>query len=367
MSAISGELQAMDLADLMGWMARRAKTGTLHLSWRSTHKKLVVREGRLDGSASNDPREVLGQFLVRDGLISEQQLFEALLQQETDRRRLGSILTSKGLLTTDQLTQSLRETAEETVYGAFLWPEGRFEFRTWEGAPTAQALGLDLAPLIQEGSWRQAEWLRMLETLPSLDVTFRLKRGAAPPIDADARRLVELAKSGHNLTRMSLETRRSPFETAAHLLALCEQKVLEVDPTVREDTTGDVVTAIEQFHKTAALRLQEGRLDAALGAYENVLALDPLNQAAKKGVVEVAEARQRERVGRKVPLDKVPVLRVTAMSLTKLSFDPQEGFVLSRINGEWNVRSILKLCPLPEEQALAIFARLLEQNVIELK
>ena len=35
--------------------------------------------------------------------------------------------------------------------------------------------------------------------------------------------------------------------------------------------------------------------------------------------------------------------------------------------GEWDVRSILKLCPIPEEDALMIFARLLERSVIELR
>ena len=55
------------------------------------------------------------------------------------------------------------------------------------------------------------------------------------------------------------------------------------------------------------------------------------------------------------------------LTLTKENFDPLEGFVLSRVNGQWNVRSILQLCPIPEEDALLIFARLMERHVIELK
>ena len=41
--------------------------------------------------------------------------------------------------------------------------------------------------------------------------------------------------------------------------------------------------------------------------------------------------------------------------------------MVSRVNGEWDVRSILKLCPMAEEDALMIFARLLERGVIELR
>ena len=48
-------------------------------------------------SSSNDPRETIGQALVRDGLISEEALFRALLKQERpDKRRLGEILIADG-------------------------------------------------------------------------------------------------------------------------------------------------------------------------------------------------------------------------------------------------------------------------------
>ena len=45
----------------------------------------------------------------------------------------------------------------------------------------------------------------------------------------------------------------------------------------------------------------------------------------------------------------------------------READSLSRINGQWDVRSILKLCPMPELDALSIFARLLDRKIIELQ
>src|SRR6185295_19875624 len=105
----------------------------------------------------------------------------------------------------------------------------------------------------------------------------------------------------------------------------------------------------------------------ALRAYEEVLSLDRLNQNAKKGLIAVIEAKGRERTLKAVPQDKVPGMTMDFAALTKENFDAQEGFVLSRINGQWDVHSILKLCPMPEEDALTIFARLLERRVIELR
>ena len=113
--------------------------------------------------------------------------------------------------------------------------------------------------------------------------------------------------------------------------------------------------------------MEERRYDAALELYEEVLALDRLNQHTKKGQLALHAARRKERAFRAVPLYKVPAVCVDFATLTRESFDPQEGFVLSRVNGAWDVQSILKLCPIAEEDALLIFARLLERGVIELK
>ena len=124
--------------------------------------------------------------------------------------------------------------------------------------------------------------------------------------------------------------------------------------------------AIKGLLAEGAKQLSERRYDQALEAYERVLTLDRLNQNAKKGLVAAIEGRDRERTMKKVPLDKVPRLTMDMASLTRQNFDPQEGFVLSRVNGMWDVGSILKLCPMNESDVLLIFARLLERKVIEL-
>ena len=150
------------------------------------------------------------------------------------------------------------------------------------------------------------------------------------------------------------------------LAGLCDQGVLKAGHVETGAPEGDPVGIIATLLAAAEMRIREGRFDAALEAYERVLALDGLNQAAKKGLLAVAAARQKAKVASRIPLDKVPALRLTAMALAQQHFDPQEGFVLSRINGSWDVRSLLKLCPMPEEDVLLIFSRLLERRVIEL-
>jgi len=133
--SFAGDLHTVDLTDLLSWINNRKKMGTLRLQRRATQKRLAFQKGRLQSSWSNDPRESLGQVLVRDQLLSEQALFEALVRQEKEGRLLGGILVSQGLLAESQLTRALREKAEEVVYDLFLWPDGRFDLRTISRCP----------------------------------------------------------------------------------------------------------------------------------------------------------------------------------------------------------------------------------------
>ena len=60
----------------------------------------------------------------------------------------------------------------------------------------------------------------------------------------------------------------------------------------------------------------------------------------------------------------VPVLNRPMEELVGFSFTPNEAFVLSRINGLWDVRSIAKISPFPETEVLRVFQKLEDGGVI---
>ena len=362
-----GELKTLPLTDIFDWIARRMRTGILELKRRSTEKRLTFREGLLHSSFSNDPRETLGQALVREGLVKEEQLFTALLKQEKEGKRLGQILVGDGILTEGDLKRTLRKNAEEIVYELFLWPDGRFDFRAEDVPKDARiSLDIEIPYVLEEGHHRRLAWDRLKKKFPSSDIIFKVLKEAPGIDDPGQWKILALAATGKTLAGLALETRRSELETALLLEGLMDMGALEVAEG-RPGEGSDPVGAIQALLQRGERRLNEGRYNAALEAYEAVLALDFLNQQAKKGVVAVGEARKRERAARTVPLDKVPILLIGQMALIQQSFDSQEGFLLSRINGQWDVQSILKLCPMPEVDALAIFARLLERKIIAMQ
>jgi len=220
--------------------------------------------------------------------------------------------------------------------------------------------------VILEGIRRVDEWQRIKAVFPSMETTVKVKGPPPPGAEATEKQLLALAAAGKSLAEISLELRRSEFETASLVYEMHGRGVVLVGEVRTEAQGSDPVGAIQGLLTLAYQRLQEKRYDSALKAYEDVLALDRLNQNAKKGLIATMEARQRERQLHTIPRDKIPVLAVDVLTLTRQNLDPQEGFVVSRVNGQWDVQSILKLCPMGEDDTLLIFARLLDRKLIRL-
>jgi hypothetical protein len=366
--SFAGDLTTFDVFDLLAWVHGRRRSGSLVMTRLSTRKYLVFRDGALQWSKSNDPRETIGQALIRERLITEEALFTALLKQETDRRRLGQILVGDGILTEAQLMKSLAANAQALVHDLCLWPDGSFEFDDTEVPPESPSdLRIDLRPLLEEGRHRRQRWQKLRQQFPTGEMTFKTLGDPAQVTNPARRQVLTLAADGKTLAAISLETRRPLYDTTLLLAGLADEGLLVAEAVGTDAAETDPVGMIGKTLDAAAARLSEGRFDAALEAYERVLALDGLNQEAKKGLLTVSDTRRKAKVARKIPLDKVPYLKLGAVQLAQQEFDPQEGFVLSRVNGQWDVQSILKLCPLPEDDALLIFKRLCERKVIDLR
>ena len=367
--SFAGDLETFDIFDLLAWVNGRKRSGTLVMTRLSTRKRLAFRQAGLQWSNSNDPRETIGQALVRERLITEEALFTALLKQETDKRRLGEILIGDGFLTEEQLMKPLRSNAEAHLHDLFLWPDGKFDFDD-KAVPkdTPSDLRIALRPILDEGRHRRERWRKLRERFPTGEMTFKASGGGEEITNPARRQVLELASEGKTLGAISLEARRPQYDTALLLAGLLDEGRLAIDTIETDVEETDPVAMITTLLAAAEMRLRQERFDSALEAYERVLAFDGVNQAAKKGLVTVSEARQKARDAKKVvPLDKVPILMLGSVALSQQQFDPQEDFLLSRINGHWDVRSLLKLCPFPEEEALVIFNRLWEHKVIDLR
>ena len=130
--SITGNLKTMQLAELLQWLAQSKKTGTLVIDDGRVTKRIFFRSGRIISSASTDPKEHLGHFLVSHGLITEQELAKAVEMQERTKMLLGKILVTIGAIEEQVLHRLLRLKAEESLYDLFTWATGEFRFHDGE-------------------------------------------------------------------------------------------------------------------------------------------------------------------------------------------------------------------------------------------
>ena len=360
---LKGELGTMALSDILQWISQGHKTGTLHISRGAVEKRISFSSGVIHSSWSNDPRESLGQFLVRERLVTEEQLFRTLLRQETENRPLGELLVGDGPLKDEELVHMLSLQTEDMIYDLFHWSEGQFDFRDGEIEKDAPfPVDLNVTGVIMEGIRRIDEWDRMRSVIPSTESTLRATGQPETPQDHE---VLLLCSEGKTVTEIAFAIRRTVFDTTTLLFQMYQEGLIEVEePGIPVDSV-ETLQRINIELATGRSAADAGDFDTALKSYEVVLKLDPLNQHAKKGLIVSIDGRGRTRSLRLVPRNKVPRLLLSLSELTAEKFDPREGFVLSRVNGEWDVQSILKICPMPEDEAMLIFSRLAERNVID--
>jgi serine/threonine protein kinase len=370
--SLAGSLDTMHLADLLQWCAIKEKTGTLRVRHGPIEKRLYFRDGTLFSSTSNSPRETLGQLLIRSGHINEEQLFTALVEQEQIKQPLGWILISKGLLSQSELQDLLQLKCEESIYDCFLWTDGEFVFEDHQVPEKVPAsFSLDMSHVIQEGIDRMEKWDHIRERFPSRLTTFSLNQVALDSLDEgelteEDRRILDLIEKDKNLAEIALELHAVDFYAAERLLALCERGCIFVAKVPKELPYEREVEKLRKRLAEGLKSFQQGEHAKALRAFEAALKIDPQSKAnlfvdKLAGMVEDANAIK------KVPREGVPVVRIPLEELEQLSITPQEGFVLSRISGDWDIRSILKICPLGELEVLKIIKGLLDKRIIELK
>jgi hypothetical protein len=95
--------------------------------------------------------------------------------------------------------------------------------------------------------------------------------------------------------------------------------------------------------------------------------LDPSDGRPRDALHEAEERLRETLVADGIEPNRVPVLKIPLDRLTSFNFTPNEGFVLSRINGNWDVKSIVKISPIREMEVLLAFKKLFADGVIEWK
>jgi hypothetical protein len=376
---LSGNLRTMLPGDLLQWLSLGQKTGTLVITNKRVEKKIFFRTGRVISSASNDPREYLGQFLMSHGYLTEPELKKAMEVQVQSGILLGKILVMIDVISEKDLQRLMRLKAEEEIYDIFLWSDGEFYFIDNE-LPQMEMIPLqvDVTGIMMEGTRRVDEWQRIREIVANDAVVPTPIREIDPTDLEEHELLIARAIDGkRSIAEIVLETRSSEFTVSSTVGTLVRQgSIFVVDPTREVKSLSDTgPTPKVEFNEDDEIQsLLTGAQNALRGkdfektqrllrAAQNLDPNHPKVRSAIKGAETVILGDLRNQG---LSESKVPKVARSLDEITQMNFSPNEGFILSRINGQWDIGSLIKISPIRETDAMLIFHKLWKDGIIAL-
>ena len=373
--SIRGTLKSMSVADLLQFLAAGRKTGTLKLGRGTIIKQIFLEDGLIVGSSSNDPKELLGQVLLHYGKIAESDLQVGLEIQRRSGRKLGTILASRGLVSQDDIMEVLRTRTLEIIYDLFIWEEADFEFLDNEPLPDDLIrIQVNATSVTMDGSYRIDEWARYRNVIKSDRTFFELNPAWTQSANdsTETRDILLHVEKGMTAAEICYNMHTSLFHGSALLFDLVNKGVIRVAgeaPPPPEEPSGPsgprLPQTVPELLSLARAELAESP-ENALAAIHNALNQEP-NKLEAHQLREEAEQKLIVQIYKNgVSPKAVPRLLISFEQLEQQRLDPQEGFVLSRINGELDVASVVSVCPFREADTLRMIKKLLDSAVIEM-
>jgi hypothetical protein len=312
--SIEGSVRTLPAADLLEWLGRSGRTGSVTFGRGRLIRGLGVDRGHLAWASSNRTGDALSQILRARGIIDETGLEAAAAREVETGCMLGQALVDTEVLSADEVCSYLANQVREAVCDVVSWPEGWFRFvpevrerrsRLGIELPIADLLAVAVPAL---SGWRALSqiWLEGGEV------------ARAPGSGSRSGPLLDLIDDlGPRVPIYAIITQAPTerFETLSGLAALAAD--------------GTVIGAAQHEQLKASLRAAEvAELSRSLlGSY---------------------------RVPRRLEIDEEPELT------------EEERYLLGRVDGCWDLFSLVSSSALGEIETLVTFKRLSERGVIAL-
>ncbi len=175
--ALAGTLKDFGLPDIVQLIGLQRKTGTLHLSTPGETVNVIFENGNIVAADSSmtRPSDRIGNALVTQGAISQEQLNQALSVQKQTMQRLGHVLISEQIVSEDMLRKAVEAQLFQVVFRLFRWREGEYAFETQATVDYertgAVSLGADF--VLMEGIRMVDEWPIIERKIPSMAAVFK--------------------------------------------------------------------------------------------------------------------------------------------------------------------------------------------------
>ncbi len=190
-----GALRDTSIPEIISAIFFAKKTGILTVSVNSISKEVFFRDGAPIFVKSALREETLGEVLIKNGLITEQQRTRTLQSMAEKNLRQGDALIDIGALSATELYQALKLQSNEKIVGLFTWRDGQYEFEEKEISTEGITVFDMWTPLlVLQGVLRHYEAPDIREILNELK-DFVLTRRDNPPVAFEKLRFPKEVKS----------------------------------------------------------------------------------------------------------------------------------------------------------------------------
>ncbi len=232
--AMSADLAAVPLAEILQVLGMQRQTGVLHVTNNRTSITISMRQGQIDfvqsRGASDEYR--LGRYFLEKGALSRDQLDQLLAELRGTNKLLGEEIVNRGIVTREELVDVLTKQSSELIYDMLRWPYGRFSFTKEPFRPEADMakLTLGVSGLVLEGFRRVDEW-RLMEGTIHFDQVLVIDQfaleGLAPGQLARSEQLVLDAVNGQRtVSEVVKESTVGSFDAVKIIYQFLQSRVL---------------------------------------------------------------------------------------------------------------------------------------------
>ena len=234
-----GDLRRVQIADVLSFVSMIRGSGKLHLKQARLERTLHWLEGEIIFATSNTPEQSLGQFLLRNGKITQEQYDESA-QRVGPHMRHGKALVQMGAISPNDLWWGLKNQALEIIYSLFTLNEGSFSFveASEEVLHERIVLSINTPSAIMEGIRRLDESARIREKITSLEMVFA-KTGEVPDfkeleLSEDEIALYNNIDGKLTVRGLIAKSELTDFEVTRMLFQLLMARLIEVAPEEKE-------------------------------------------------------------------------------------------------------------------------------------
>lgn len=244
------DLAQTPLPEIMVTIYRHKAPGTLDCRRGSETKEIYVENGQIIFAGSNQVRDSLGDKLLREGKITQEQYDESVRRLVATGKRQGTILTEMRVIDPEELFTALRQQIQEIVWSVFAWDAGAVTFTPGRPKQTEFVkLDIEIPQAILQGIRRMPDAKGLVPRLGSKTTVLARHNSVEPALvmNAEEKALYNSVDGKRTLYELVNTPPLMPADNARILYALLALQLIVVKPQrqikVQVRTDGDTYTA----------------------------------------------------------------------------------------------------------------------------